>query len=172
MRNSSGSPEPEPLEGVGVGGVSAVQIAGGEGVGGGTGTGAPTAPLAPGHRPRRRPGDGTSAVVLPSGMAQPRNRPAVSLTLDPKVLEATRQLLAMIPGQDLSLSRLVDQVLRDFVVRVGPSIRELRQLAEQGDDIDPVQALQVMDRMFAQSVAELGQGYAAVRTKWEPKEGE
>lgn len=109
--------------------------------------------------------------MLPSGMAQPRKRPAVTVTLDPQVLDATRELLASMPGADVTLSRLVDELLRDFVRRMTPMVQELRRLAEK-ERVDPVEALAVLDAAFGRTVAELGQGYAAARTEWEPKKGE
>lgn len=63
--------------------------------------------------------------VLQSGMAeQYRKKPKVTLTLDPEVRAAADQLLSELPGK-MSLSALVDELLREFVTTVGPMVKQV-----------------------------------------------
>jgi len=98
-------------------------------------------------------------------MAQPRNRPTVNLTLDADVLDATRAVLERIPGR-MSLSQLVDELLRDFVLNMGPLIDELEATT------DPVERLRALDAMFGKQVRDLSTTFTeAVRTAPEVKKG-
>ncbi len=105
-------------------------------------------------------------------MAQPRNRPAVTVTLDPTVLNATRELLATFPGSNLTFSRLVENLLREFVRGVSPMVDELRELANRKEPVDSVEVLRVIDAVFGRGVADMSQAYTAVRTKAEGPKGE
>lgn len=85
-------------------------------------------------------------------MAQQRHRKPVTLTLEPTVRQAADQLLAQLPVK-LSLSSLVNELLSEWVVNVGPFVAE----AMTGDAADRIAA---MHRITGQAVERMGQGMA------------
>lgn len=98
-------------------------------------------------------------------MAQTRHRPTVTLTLDPDVLDAARQLLRELPGK-LSLSGVVDDVLREWVNAVAPLVARLK-------DADPVERVRILHEVYGRQMAMLGREFdATVRAASEDQEGD
>jgi len=68
----------------------------------------------------------------------------LTLTLDPDVVRTAKTLLRAVPG--LSLSQLVDQLLRAFIVNTAPAFEKLEAATTSEE------RLQVMHAMFGQHV--------------------
>lgn len=66
-------------------------------------------------------------------MAQKRKRPTVSLTLDPEIRAQAMALLEDLPGKP-SFSQLVDELVAEFVTRVGPMVEQMKA-ATAGHDV-------------------------------------
>lgn len=81
-----------------------------------------------------------------------RKRPTYSLTLDPDVVAATRSMLSGLPMR-VSMSELVDDLLKEFVLRVGPAVKELVN-AEPGD------RLALVERLTGQMMLGFGKEFA------------
>lgn len=77
--------------------------------------------------------------MLLSGVAQPRKKPVVTLTLDADVRAAADELLAQLPTR-VSLSSLVEQLLREFVATVGPVLGQL-------DDASPADRVRILHEL-------------------------
>lgn len=86
------------------------------------------------------------------GMAQGRKRPTISLTLDPDVVAAARSMLSRLPMRT-SLSELVDDLLREFVLRVGPAVEDLVSA-------DPGDRLALVERFTGQMMLGFGKEFA------------
>lgn len=85
-------------------------------------------------------------------MAQRVHRKPVTLTLDPDVRQAADQLLAKLPVK-VSLSSLVNELLEEFVVNVGPVL----------DDVvnaDPNQRVAALHSMTGRLVGNMGEQLA------------
>lgn len=85
--------------------------------------------------------------MLPSDMAQKRKRPTVSLTLDPEIRARAMALLQDLPGKP-SFSQLVDELVAEFVTRVGPMVEQMKAATEGHDVSEAVKRL-LGDQMLA-----------------------
>lgn len=85
--------------------------------------------------------------VLLSGMAQRRNRPTVTLTLDPEIRARAVALLEQMPGKP-SFSQLVDELVEEFVELVGPLVEQMKAATAGQDPAEAVRRL-LGDQMLA-----------------------
>ena len=106
---------------------------------------------------RRRRSVGAS-LCYPLGMAQKRNRPTVTLTLDPEVKARAQALLDQLPGKT-SLSQLVDQLLLDFVEHMGPMLAQLKASAAGDPEA-------VVRQLLGEQMLAFGEEAAKVRDEW------
>lgn len=110
----------------------------------------------PWARQRTRTHSAPKAVqvdVLQSGMAeQHRKKPKVTLTLDPEVRAAADQLLTELPGK-MSLSALVDELLRDFVTTVGPMVKQVIEAS-------PLDRVNTLHQLAGQQMLSFGEEVA------------
>lgn len=123
-------------------------------MGGGAGTGAPTAPLAPRHRPR--PGacwlQVDTRARLP-GMARHgpiatlSNRRDITIRCDRNVYDDARALIEHLPG--VALSDVVESFLREFIEHMTPLVAQLQTVTTREA------ALPIMERFAAETI---GQG--------------
>ena len=102
--------------------------------------------------------------MLQSGMAQPRRRPTVSLTLNPDTLQETRALLERFPGRRLSVSALVDDLLSQFVVTFKPMVDRL----EQTDD--RAAQLEILHAFFGMQMAGVSEQFTKLVRATQPEE--
>ena len=88
----------------------------------------------------------------------------MTLTLDPDVRAAADELLAQLPTR-MSLSSLVDELLREFVTTVGPMVAKVTEAS-------PLDRVRVMHELAGQQMLRFGQEYAeAVRAATEGEPG-
>lgn len=94
-------------------------------------------------------------------MAQRVHRKPVTLTLDPDVRQAADQLLAKLPVK-VSLSSLVNELLEEFVVTVGPSLDEVM-------NAEPAERVSALHSMTGRLVGSVGVQLAEITRAIEEK---